>query len=288
MSWIIITAIAILTRAFYSISTRALSLNVKVSSNTQSVILPFYAALLSLLLIPFLGLNFEGLRESWWVAALLALSQGMGNILYFYGQKYIDSGMTQIALSSKLVWTAIMSVAFLGSNFNAVQIVGMILLLAGILLVQNTKHHNSDTKKGVLLISASAVVFSVFAVTGADIASKINPVAYLLVTYLGASLFAALVGRRDLVKDKEYISNNKVKLFKYFGYAAGTSTLYFTLIYYAYREASDAGIVAVLVNAQVVTTVIVASIILKERQNLTRKIIAGLVVIVSAYLISGI
>ena len=288
MHWLLITAIAIFSRAFYSISTRALSVNVKVHANTQAILLPLFAAGFSLLLIPLLGFNTDGLIEHWWVGAIVAGSQGLGNIIYFYGQTYIDSGITQVALSSKLVWTAIMSVAFLGSTFDTVQIVGMVLLLLGISVVQQLGKHNKDIKKGMILIALSAVVFSVFAVSGADYANKVNPVAYLLVTYLGASLFAYVIGFKDLKKNRKYLKKHQANVWKYFGFAAGTSTLYFTLVYYAYREAPDPGIVAVLVNAQVVTTVLVASVALRERDHIFRKLIAGIIVVVAAYLISGV
>ncbi len=288
MHWILITAIAIFSRAFYSISTKALSSNIKVHANTQAVILPFMAAILSLLLIPFLGFSLDGLAESWWVAILLAASQGLGNIIYFYGQNYIDSGTTQIALSSKLVWSAILSVVFLGSSFNNIQIVGMVLLMVGVLSVQHLGKKNKDIKKGMSLIGISAIVFSVFAVTGADLAGKINPVTYLLVTYLGASLFAFVIGYKDVKRNSDYLRVNSLNVIKYFGYAAVTSTAYFTLVYYAYREAPDPGVVAVLVNAQVVTTVIIASFILKERDHLMRKLAAGATVVIAAYMIAGL
>ncbi len=289
MNWLAITAIAIFSRAFYSVSTKSLSTNVRTSAQTQAVLLPLIAAGFALMLIPFLGFNVTGLGDAWLVAVVLAASQGLGNIIYFYGQNYIDSGVTQIALSSKLVWTALLAIPFLGTTYSAVQIIGMVLLLVGVLLVQHIGKNNKDIRKGMLLIALSAVSFSVFAIAGADIADKINPVAYLLVTYLGASLFALIAGLKHLRKDMTYLlKTNTVKSLKHFSYAAGTSTLYFTLVYYAYREAPDPGIVAVLVNAQVITTVFVAIFILKEREHLPRKLLGGLTILFAAYLISGV
>lgn len=285
MNWVLITVVAIISRAFYSISTKALSSRVKLHEHTQSVILPFVGAVLALLLIPWFGFNLQGLGQYWWLALLVGFTQGLGNIVYFYGQKYIDSGTTQVALSSKLVWSALLAVIFLGSKFSFVQIAGMVLLMLGVILVQQLGKKNKDIRKGMLLIGVSAVIFAVFAIAGAKLSKGVNPVVYLLVTYLGACVFASIIGFKDVARDLPYIKQNLNTVAKYFTYAAATSTVYFTLVYFAYRKAPDAGVVAVLVNAQVVTTVLLATVLLKERDHLPRKLIAGLLVVLSSYLI---
>ena len=76
---------------------------------------------------------------------------------------------------------------------------------------------------------------------------------------------------------------------KYIGSTAAINLVYFIAIFYAFDAANeDSALAAVLTNAQVVTTVIAATIFLKERDNLLRKIIAGVLVLLSSLMIAGV
>lgn len=288
MHWLVITAIAIFSRAFYSVSTKALTNNVQVASRTQSIIFPAVAACLTLFLIPFVGFTLEGVQTAWLSMIFLALSQGIGNVIFFKGQDYIDSGTTQVVLSSKIVWTALLSIAFLGSEFSPVQYLGMLVMIVGIVLIQHVGRHNKDIRKGMLYIGLSAIVFAVYAVAAADLSKQIHVVVYMLTAYGGASLFALLVGWRSLLKDKRYLQKHSLRVARYFLFAAGASATYFAILFSAYVAAPDTGVVAVLINAQVVSTVLVASILLKERTHMIRKLLAALLVVISAYMVSGV
>src|SRR5579872_4302978 len=119
MNWVIFTLLAILFRALYSLATRVLTTHVKVSAITQSVILMGFASILSLIVSPFLGgIVFTHINSIWVPALLMVLSSVVGNIVYFKGQETLDSGTTQIAFSSIVIWGALLSLAFLGSHFS--------------------------------------------------------------------------------------------------------------------------------------------------------------------------
>ncbi len=288
MDWLVVTVIAIFSRAFYSVSVKSMSSNVKVSASMQAVLLTLLAALLTLLLVPFLGFSTEGISQNWKIILVLAVSQGVGNVIYFRGQEHLDAGTTQVALSSMLIWTALLSALFLGSSYSVRQYLGMVLLGICILFANSRTKGAAIAAKGIAYILVSAVVFSVFVVAGADLSSKINIVTYLLATYLGASIFSILGLHKTFRRDVGYLKANLTHSIKSTSLASITSLLYFMLIFYAFRLSPDPGVVAVLANAQVVTTVFVAAILLQERERIFRKSISALIVLLAAYLISGV
>src|SRR6185436_13061072 len=119
MNWVILTILAVASRSTYSLATRLLSTNVKVSSITQSILLTFFAFLRCLVLSPFFGgISFAHLQSVWPATIIRIVSGAAGNILFFNGQSKLDAGTTQIAFSSIVLWGVILSLGFLGSHFS--------------------------------------------------------------------------------------------------------------------------------------------------------------------------
>ena len=275
MNWIYLTLLAITSRATYSIATKVLSKDVKVSAVTHSILLTTFAGILSVIISPFVGgISFKGIESFYLSALIMVLSQAFGNILFFKGIKDLDAGTTQIAFSSILIWGAILSVAFLDSVFSTKQIVGILLMLFAILLVQYKKG-KLDMSSGVLYIVASAILFAVFQVASADLSKIISTGAYLLMAYIGPSLIVGILYFKLITNDFHLLKQQVRESFLITLFASGTSMLYFVFSYIAYRYAPDRGVVVVLLTAQVVLSVIFGIIFLKEKDNQLSKMVAG-------------
>lgn len=287
MNWLLLTLMAIVARATYGLATKVLSKYVEVSAVTHSILITTFAGLLSFLIIPFVGgISFAGIEEYWLSAVLMVVSQALANVIYFVGIKKLDSGTTQIAFSSILIWGAILAVFFLDSVFSVQQLIGIVLMLLAILMVQYSRG-KLEINPGVLYIIGSAMLFAVFQVASADLSKVISTGAYLLMAYLGPSLILGVVYFSTIKKDfsllRSQLKNTSINTL----FASGTSLLYFTFSYLAFREAPDRGIVVVLLTAQVVLAVIFGIIFLKEKDNKTRKLLAGLLAFAAGILIKG-
>lgn len=289
MHWLAIMGIAVILRAFYSIGTKSSTTHIKIHHATLSTLLLFSSAVMTLLLSPLLGgIDFSGASEHWFKIAVMIVSLGIGGPIYFKGQSLVDAGTTQIALATKLVWTALLAIPLLGASYDILQVIGMVILAIGIIIVGRGVS-SSTVSKGALIIAVSAIAFSVNSLFSADVASELSAVAYLLLSYVGAGIISLVTGLKYLKEDVRYIGQNASKTIRYAGLTAAISTLYFTSLYFAFREAGESrGLAAILTNAQVVTTVIVASFVLKEKDNLLRKVAASVLVLVASYLIAGI
>ena len=286
MNWLILTLLAVLSRSVYSLATKVLSENVKVSPISQSVLQSVFSGLLA---IPFaLAINqfsFANILSSWQPLLLIMIVVAFGNILYYQGIKWLDSGSTQVAFSSILIWGTLLSMFYLNSRFTIMQFVGIGLMLVAILMIQYQK--KLVINKGVWLVIASAGLFAVFQVFSAKIASSVSTGAYLTLTYFGSSLVLAAVYPKILVKELILVSKQLRSAFKATLFASSTSLLYFIFAYFAYQVAPDRGIVVILLTAQVVVSVLFGIVFLKERQNMPKKLLAGVLAFIASILIKS-
>lgn len=287
MNWLILTLLAITSRAIYSIATKVLSKDVKVSSITHSILLTTFAGIMSLVISPFVGgISFDGIDQYLIQLVIMVVSQAFGNILFFKGVKSLDAGTAQIAFSSILIWGAILSVIFLGSEFSFIQLVGIIIMLVSILVVQYKKNKLS-LDKGFLYIMASAVLFAIFQVASADLSKEISTGAYLLIAYFGPSLIIGTLYFKNIKKDYKLLQNQLKHTSLKTIFASGTSMLYFIFSYLAYRSSPDSGVVVVLLTSQVVLSVILGIVFLKEKENKARKLLAGALAFLAGALIKS-
>lgn len=285
MNWLLLTILAITSRAIYSIATKLLSSQVKVSSITQSVLLTSFATILTLLVSPFIGgISFRGIPHIWLTTLLMVFSQAIGNVLFFKGLERLDAGNSQIAFSSILVWGAILSVLFLHSTFSWLQLLGILLLLFAIILIQYRKgRERFNISVGYII--AAAGLFAVFQVTSAQLSTVMNAGTYLFLAYFGSAVIISLIYAKRVLKDMQLLTKQVAVVGRNGLFASGTSLLYFLFSYFAYRLASDRGIVVVLLTTQVILSVIFGIVFLKERESIKQKLIAGTIALVASVLI---
>ncbi|MEK7140971.1 MAG: EamA family transporter [Patescibacteria group bacterium] len=287
MNWLLLTLLAVTSRATYSIATKILSHDVKVSPITQSLLLTAFAGLLSLALSPLIGgLSFTGLNHFLVPVILVICAQAVGNILYFKGMKNLDASTAQIAFSSILLWGTILSVIFLNSIFSPLQLIGIVLLLIAILLVQYNKG-KIIFNRSFFYIVASAVFFAVFQVASADLSKSLSIGTYLVLANLGPSLIIGVMYFNIIKKDFLLLKSQVKKTFAKTFFASGTSLLYFFFSYLAYTYAPSRGIVVVLLTTQVVLSVLFGIFFLKEKENKVRKLSAGVLAFLAGVLIKS-
>lgn len=287
MNWLLLTLLAITARAAYSLGTKLLSRDIKVSPQTQSLLLTFTSGLLAVIISPFIGgINLNGVSQHLLPIIFIILASVFGNIIYFKGQKLLDTGTTQIAFSSILIWGTILSIIFLGSKFSLPQVIGVMIMIFAIVLVQNIKS-GIAINLSVLYIIISALLFAIFQVASASISSSINTGIYLLLSYFGTALIIFLFNIKKIGEDFKKLQLQIANVFLKTLFASGTSLLYFIFSYLAYRYAPDRGIVVILLTAQVVLSVIFGFLFLKERDHVTKKLLAGLLAFIAGILIKS-
>ncbi len=285
MDWLILTGISIVFRSVYGLMTKVLSDKLKVSAYTQAMLLPAAAAVIALLASPLLGgLSLDFGHVSVIAIALVVFGQGLGNIVYFEAMKSLTSSTAQITFSSILFFNTILSLMFLGLSLSPLNIVGIVILALAIVSVSTGKIVLN--KRGVLLMLFAAFLFAVFQLSSAELSKQVSAATYLVVAYTGAALVVFILKSRVVWKELHEMTDYKTTLGIPF-LTALPSVGNFLFAYYAYRSAPNPAKVALLLTSQVVLTVFLSYIFLKENDHLGRKVLASVLVIVAAILIKG-
>lgn len=284
MDWLGLTFLSVAFRSLYGVMTKVLSNKLKVSVYTQGTLLAFSGAILALLLSPLLGgLEFDVSRVSILAIVLVVLGQGLGNLTYFAAIKNLTNGTAQIAFSSILFFNTFLSLMFLNLHLRFVNVLGLIVLTLAILSVVSGKIELH--KKGVTLMILSAFLFSVFQLASSEISRQVGAATYLIIAYLGAAAVVFVLQWRTVIKD--IIGTDKRTTFGIPLLTALPSLGNFYFAYHAYRIAPQPAKVAMLLTAQVVLTVLLSYIFLKERGHVWRKLGAALLVVIAAILIKA-
>jgi drug/metabolite transporter (DMT)-like permease len=285
--WLLYTVLAVLSRAVYGVLTKVLSNHGGVSTITHTLFLLAAAALLSVLVLPFSGgFSLEGIDTVWPALVAALLTSAVGNITYFKGIAKLESGTTQIAFSSILLWSLLMAVTFLDTRLSLIQGLGVVVLLFAILLAQYNKKA-IKLQPGILLILLSAASFAGFQVASATIAPVVNLGTYLVVIYAGTALLIALPYMRQIIRDIKDNRSGLKPLTKTAFITAGASVVNYIFLYFAYRFAPDPGVVVLLLTSQVVVAVILSVVFLKERTNIALKVAAGVLAMAAALMIKA-
>lgn len=287
MHWVALTVLSIFARASYSIAAKVLTGRVKVSPQTQSIVVTAFAAVFSLSLSPLLGgISFHGIGGIWIVCLLMILSHASGNVLFFKGVEKLDAGTAQIAFASILVWGTLLSPLVLGSHFSPKQGAGVLLLLSAIVCTQYRKGLRS-LNAHVLYIVAAAGLFSIFQITSAKLALVMSPATYMFLAYVGSTVFPFALYFRRVVGDLRALTASRWTVVSLASFTGGTNMLYFLFSFCAYRSAPDRGVVVILLTSQVVLSVILGMVFLKERERMGRKLAAGVTAVLAAMLIKS-
>lgn len=285
MDWLILTGISIVFRSVYGLMTKVLSDKLKVSAYTQAMLLPAAAAVIALLASPLLGgLSLDFSHVSVIAIVLVVFGQGLGNIVYFEAMKSLTSSTAQITFSSILFFNTTLSLMFLGLSLSPLNIVGIVVLTLAIVSVSTGKIVLN--KRGVLLMLFAAFLFAVFQLSSAELSKQVSAATYLVVAYTGAALVVFILKSRVIWKEFHEMTDYKTTLGIPF-LTALPSVGNFLFAYYAYRSAPNPAKVALLLTSQVVLTVFLSYIFLKENDHLGRKVLASVLVIVAAILIKA-
>ncbi len=285
MSWILFTGLSVLSRAIYGVMSKVLSNKVLVSAPTQALSLTIAGTFMAILISPFLGgINLTTPTINWLTVLLVVLGQGLGNIVYFKGMKKLTNGTAQITFSSILVFNTFLSLIFLDLNLSPLNIFGLILLSIAILIVVSGKIEFN--LQGILLMMGSAFLFSVFQIASTELSRQVTAATYLVIAYGGSALTIFIIQAKTIIPEIKKIQK-KTTIILIPLLTVIPSLGNFIFAYYAYRIAPEPAKVAILLTSQVVVAVLLSYIFLGEKDNLIRKIIAAVLVIIAAILIKG-
>ena len=249
---------------------------------TITVLLQFIAGLSALIFVPFFKLTFP---TDWKVYLLL----GIACIFYAISDRInttvrsgLEASTFSIIKQLSTVFMILSGLLFFKEQFVLKKIIGAGLIIFSNILIFY-KRGKQKLDKYVFLGILSNIAFSIALFLDVNISDNFNLPFYVALTVIVPALFIAIAERIKPSKIKQaFINGNKKAIMI-------TSLCWGTMIIVQLRayQLGDVTTVAPLCALTVIGNVIVGYIFLKERDNLLKKLLAAVLLLVSVFLIKG-
>ena len=196
---------------------------------------------------------------------------GAGNVFIFKALKAVEASEFTIVFATRTIWTIMAAVLFLGENFSRLQFLGTIFILAGVALVSWQK--GLKLNKGTLFSLAAATSFGLAFANDALIIRNFDVPSYLAIVFIVPALIIWAIFPKSIAKMQPMFNRNFLKKLGILGILYAISAI---TIFLAYQVGRNAAQIAPLNQTSMILTVILAIIFLKERSQLVRKLLGGL------------
>jgi drug/metabolite transporter (DMT)-like permease len=212
---------------------------------------------------------------------IIAVFMTLAYVLKYRGFKLLNASEVSIFSSTSKMWNVLGAAIFLHEAVTPQRIIGTVVILLGITITIYV-NKKFQINKGILFVLAGALLFGLTDINGYYILQKIDASNYQIYASL-LPVFALLLIQPTSVKKIRYyfrkdraIKVTLLSLFDTFGMLA---------LFLAYQAGGKASIIGPLSATKIIVTVFMAMIFLKERTNITNKILGALVSIVGVILL---
>ncbi len=213
---------------------------------------------------------------------LMGILYGLGTIMSFKALKYLGSSEVTIIAASRSIITIISAIVLLDDPFNLQKAVGALLIIVAVVAVSK-KENIFVVNKGILHALGYALCFGLAVTNDAFIVRRSDAFSFTAMSFLMPSIFLFIL-KPSVIKNIKHFLNPTVFrnmfLFSLFYSAAGIS------FYSALSKGANASQMSPINQAAVIVTVMLAALFLKERNDLVKKIICAVIVVVGVWLLA--
>ncbi|HVZ12483.1 MAG TPA: DMT family transporter [Patescibacteria group bacterium] len=280
MGWLYLTLLSVVITAFANILQRVLMKDDK--SNPYSyaiafhlVVTVFYFAFSSIN-----GFSLPAFSIKFLFMPLASMLWGLGTVFLFRALKLLEISEVTIIGSTRTLVTIVGSVLFLGDTFGFQKIVGTAIMFLSVFLATNLKN-GIKFNKGITYSFGMAICYGLGLVFDAFNIKSFDPISYLAIGNLMISLFLLLLFPQTVKAWKEYVNPPFLKKMLPLGILSSTQAVAY---YFAIKYGPTSQIASINLSL-IIVTVLLAAILLKERDNLFKKIIAALLVTLGIFLL---
>jgi len=278
MTWIFYAIIAVFTFSFINIIRRIIIKDEDPIS--YSIVLQLSGALLALLFATWKGFEMPPIKEYPLNFALVGILYAISTLFSFKALKLIEASQAIIILSFSIVIAIIFSVIFLKEVLTVQRLIGTLLIIISILLV--TKLKNFSVNRGNLYALVAAVCGGLATVNDTYLLRFSEAVSYTAIGFLLPGILLLLFYPRSVKKFNSFLKPKAASNMFLLALVWVVSAIAF---YTAIEKGALASQISPIMQSGIILTMLLAMIFLKERNNLSAKIAAGLMTIIGVIMI---
>ena len=275
MPWELLIAISIVAFAINSLLSRSLMKQTVSDPFAQTVVLFGLGGIVATVIALSLGkLHLPTVAQAPYFLLGGAVAT-IGAVLINKAYKLIEASEVGILGSAQKMWSVVGAFIFLGEPFSALKIIATVVIIIGV-IIASWKHHTLKWDKGALFVIGAGMLFSVADIAGYYLLQTMNTFSFTALGHLFPVILLLAI-RPSTIKHLRFYTKRsnfiKISIQSVFDI---TGTFCF---FYAYTLAHNASTITPLTASRVILTVILGAIFLRERDNLVKKIIGGLIIV---------
>lgn len=209
-----------------------------------------------------------------------AVLYGLGTVCIFYANKYLEASESTIISTLESVVTIVTAVILLGEIFTMKNFIGALLIILAVIFVVYEKKFTLN--KGILFTLGMSICYGLAITNDAFLVKRSEVFSYLTIGFLTPGLLLLLLYPKSLLKLGYYKDTKTLlKLFLLsFTYSVGA--IFFFLALFSGAQASQ---LTPIGQSSVIVTVLLATLFLKERKNIFKKIVGSIFVFIGILLL---
>lgn len=279
--WFIYVILYIILAVIFTQSYKIVTKTSK-SDGTLTVLLQILAGLTALIISVLFKFSFP---SDWKVYVLLIIAcvfYGISDRMNTTVRSGVEASTYSIIKQLSTVFMILAGLLFFKEPFVWKKIIGAILIIFSNILIFYKKG-NQKIDKYVLLGILSNIAFSIALFLDVNISDNFNLGFYVALTLIIPALFIIVAEKIKLSNVKnEFQKGNKKAII-----ITGISWASMIIVQLKAYQIGDVTTVAPLCSLTVIGNVIIGHLFLKEKQNMLKKIIAAILIVISVILIKG-
>ncbi|MDE6141002.1 MAG: EamA family transporter [Bacilli bacterium] len=279
--WILFVALYIIFsityNQFYKVTTKKCK-----SEGALTALLQIIAGLTALITLPFFKFNFPTTLSVWLLLLLACIFYALSDRMNTTVRSGLEASTFGIILQVSTVFMTLAGLFFFKEPFVLKKMIGAIMIILSNVLVFYQKGKGKINKYVIMgIFSNLAYAFALF--LDVNISDSFNLAIYVAITLIVPAVFI-IIGERIKFKDiiNEYKIGDKAPIFI-------TSIGWGLMIIFQLMafKLGDVTTISPLLSLTVIGNVIIGYLFLNEKDNLPKKIIAAIMIIISILLIKG-
>ena len=283
MTWLILALISLTTLSIASVLARALLKDENSNPLGYAIVFQFVLGFVSLILaLTFKKFILPPPETSVLRYLLSALLWAGSTVFGFQTLKRLNAGESSILASSGTFITIGLGIILLGDIFKFTAIFGTVLILIAVWIV-STENLNFKSKKGIIYGLISSILAAVAVVNDAVILKTYEAFSYTAIMSILPGIILLLLFPKQAVTIPKIFNKGSLLIVAILCifYSIQAITYYLAL-----QNGAPISQLSPIMKSSIVLTVILASIFLKERSDLNKKMTAAFLVTVGTILLS--
>lgn len=283
MSWEILIGITVILYAFAVILQRMILQEKESNPILSSLIFQLFTGGFLTMVGFFLGeLTLPPLQPLLVNVFLMICLYGFSSIFLFKALKQSEASQVTIIFATRVLFTILASSLLLNEGLTGKQLLGALLIIAGIISV-----HLQSTKlsfgKGDLFALLAAVGFGFANTNDRFLLQHFTIYTYMSLAFLGPAILTAAMYYKELKHISLFFRKSRLQKMILLSVLYGMSSITF---FGALQLSPNSSQVAAINVTSVVVIVLLSIVFLKERTNIAKKIFGALVTFVGLLLLS--